>query len=161
MGTVIRSLEHAKILGPAAVEAWLAHMGGPGAPKPAPAVAPQPKSEEPKDGMNGLERRFWGRLQGAVPKWFDDVRREPMSLRLAGRTRYTPDFMALHAGDLIFWEVKGFMRDDAAVKLKVAKGLYPFFSFVLVTREKGVWLCRGVAEYGGISRDVWTPDWLR
>ena len=65
-----------------------------------------------------------------------------MRLRLAGRTWYTPDFLAVqhisaneHMPPLfIFVEIKGFMRDDAAVKLKVAAETYPCFQWLLVRR---------------------------
>jgi len=42
------------------------------------------------------------------------------------------------------YEVKGFMRDDAAVKLKVAASLYPWIKFHLVTRKKGEWIIQEV-----------------
>ena len=49
------------------------------------------------------------------------------------------------------------MRDDAAVKLKVAARLYPMFSFVLVTRPRGQgWQCRYVTTRE-ISREAWVP----
>jgi hypothetical protein len=58
---------------------------------------------------------------------------EPMRLRLADRTTYTPDFLVMKAdGSLEFQEVKGFMEDDAAVKFKVASEMYWMFSFVIV-----------------------------
>ena len=115
-------------------------------------------SEAPKDGMNKLERAFWQRAREA---YGDDVYREPFKLQLAGRTWYTVDFLISCDGCRYdCYEVKGFMRDDAAVKLKVAAKLYPCLNFNLVTREKRAWLCRQVAR-NGISREVWTPDWLR
>ena len=130
--------------------------------KPLP-VAPAPPSKAPDDGMNKLERAFWERLQEAEGQHY----REGLAFRLAGRTRYTPDFvtMVIHAADsrglvVTCWEVKGFMRDDAAVKLKVAADMYTAFRMVLVTRERRAWQCRFVT-HAGISREVWTPDWLR
>ena len=129
--------------------------------KPLPDVPPPP-SMAPKDGMNKLERAFWERLRDAYGY---RASREPITLKLAGRTRYTPDFMSymgLKKGEYActFWEVKGFMRDDAAVKLKVAASMYLVFDFVLVTRVKRKWECRDVS-HAGISREVWTPDWLK
>jgi hypothetical protein len=41
-------------------------------------------------------------------------------------------------------ETKGFRRDDAMVKLKVAARLFPCFQFVLATRVRGVWVCTSV-----------------
>jgi len=40
---------------------------------------------------------------------------------------YTPDFITIGAdGAVTAWEVKGFWRDDARVKIKVAAEMYPF-----------------------------------
>jgi len=62
---------------------------------------------------------------------------EPIKFRLAGKTFYTPDFMVVLTDMTVeFHEVKGFMRDDAAVKLKVVAEHFPFV-FRLVTKAKG------------------------
>lgn len=61
-----------------------------------------------------------------------------ITLQLGNGVRYTPDFNAFsRRGDMrpMFWEVKGHMRDDAAVKLKVAAALYPQFDFALVKKH--------------------------
>lgn len=63
---------------------------------------------------------------------------ESVKLRLADKTFYTPDFAVLGIDGLEFRETKGFMRDDAAVKLKVAAEHFPF-KFVLVKKVKGEW----------------------
>lgn len=69
---------------------------------------------------------------------------EPWKLRLADRTFYTPDFVVvLPNGEIECHEVKGFMRDDAAVKLKVAAELHPF-RFVLAKRVRGQWITKVV-----------------
>jgi len=44
----------------------------------------------------------------------------------------------LATGDIECHEVKGFWRDDARVKIRVAASLYPF-RFVAVTKTKGGW----------------------
>jgi hypothetical protein len=114
------------------------------------------------DGMNKLERRFHERLQEAVrQRVFMAAFREPMTLRLAGRTTYKPDFMtfATFNNVMTFWETKGFMRDDAAVKLKVAAAAFPMFRWVLVQRDRRRWRCIDVTERG-FSREEWCPDWL-
>ena len=57
---------------------------------------------------------------------------EPVKLYLTDgkKTSYTPDFMVrMNDGKIRFDEVKGFWRDDARVKIKVAAFRYPFFSF--------------------------------
>lgn len=60
---------------------------------------------------------------------------EGLKLRLADNTFYTVDFAVMTAGGLMeCHEVKGFMTDDAAVKLKVAAEMYPF-RFLLVRKR--------------------------
>ena len=61
---------------------------------------------------------------------------EGVKLRLADATFYSPDFAVMRAdGRLQMVEVKGFMLDDANVKLKVAAGMYPF-EFLLVRKRQ-------------------------
>jgi hypothetical protein len=65
---------------------------------------------------------------------------EPVRLRIGKdwKTSYTPDFLVLTSDGLIeAHEVKGFWRDDARVKIKVAAHLYPAIKFIAVSREKG------------------------
>ena len=88
-----------------------------------------------------LEARYAGYLQTRVyagevhQVWY-----EPMGLRLAAKTFYHPDFMVqLASGELEIHETKGFMRDDAAAKLKVAARMYPCFRFVLVRWARKQW----------------------
>lgn len=62
---------------------------------------------------------------------------EGLKLRLADNTFYSPDFaVMLSTGEMEVHEVKGFMTDDANVKIKVAAEMYPF-SFLLVRKSKG------------------------
>ncbi len=156
MGFVVRTREDAVALG-------IEHVWDEGSiTPPGEPVLERVKIPRRVDGMNKLETAFWGRLQEARFVW---ARREPFALRLAGRTRYTPDFgSAQFVGRdavpyVTCWEVKGFMRDDAAVKIKVAADMFRWIRFVLVTREKGIWICRDVTD-AGIARVSWTPGWL-
>jgi hypothetical protein len=90
-----------------------------------------------------LEARFateclevWQR-EGHITQWWH----EPFKLRLAHKTFYSPDFLLRYPdGRLVVVETKGFRRDDAMVKLKVAARLFPCFQFVLVTRTRGRWI---------------------
>lgn len=111
--------------------------------------------------MNKLEQEFWERLKTAS---FAHIWREPFKLRLAGRTFYTPDFAAAEVAfahhHVYVYEAKGFMRDDAAVKLKVAASLYPCFTWVLARKQKRQWSCRFV-DAAGIRGETWIPEWLR
>lgn len=62
---------------------------------------------------------------------------EGMKFRLADNTFYTPDFAVMVAGGAIeLHECKGFMEEDANVKIKVAASQYPFV-FRLVRKAKG------------------------
>jgi hypothetical protein len=64
---------------------------------------------------------------------------EAVTLKLADDTRYTPDFaVMLTNGTIEMHEVKGFMRDDARVKLRVAARLFPFV-FRLARKTKDGW----------------------
>lgn len=62
---------------------------------------------------------------------------EGIKLRLADKTFLTVDFAVMRPDGLIeLHEVKGFMEDDAAVKLKVAASLYPFKIIVVKQQAK-------------------------
>lgn len=62
---------------------------------------------------------------------------EGLKLRLADNTFYTPDFAVMMAnGEIHLKEVKGFMLDDANVKIKCAADRYPFRFFIVRVRPK-------------------------
>ncbi len=92
-------------------------------------------------GMNGLEREHAVNLEmlrkaGKIAAWFY----EAMTFKLADDTRYTPDFMVIESdGTVVFHETKGFWRDDAYVKIKVAAELFPFrfVSYQRVPKKEG------------------------
>ena len=88
--------------------------------------------------MNQTERAYGDRLElmrraGEVA-WYAF---EGVKLKLADNTFYTPDYAVMRAdGQMEMHEVKGFWRDDARVKIKVAADQYPF-RFVAVQKAKG------------------------
>ena len=88
--------------------------------------------------MNKTEARFAQHLEllqraGEVLWW----KFEHIKLRLADATFYDVDFFAVNSdSELVAYEVKGFWRDDAKVKIKVAQEIYPF-KFIAVTEIKG------------------------
>ena len=108
---------------------------------------------QPQEYKSKLEEQFAAHLQSTIKEgaW----RYEPIKLRLAQNTFYTPDFLEIgHDGTIWLYEVKGSWRgatrktakgsihisqDKSRVKLKVAAKLYPWFRFVAVTKEKGEW----------------------
>lgn len=93
-------------------------------------------------GMNGLEAAYardldLRKLSGNVLWWkFNAVR-----LRIADGEKgafFKPDFAVLTRDGLEFHETKGFWREAARLRIKVASGLYPF-PFVAVRRVAGRW----------------------
>ena len=107
-----------------------------------PAILPKASARPNTPGtMNKLEAAYAAHLdmlQAAgeiVGYWY-----EPFKLRLAKRTWYTIDFLVWHAGGVLECvEVKGFWRDDARVKFKVAAEKYNCFCFTAAQRVKGRW----------------------
>ncbi len=93
--------------------------------------------------MNGTERRYAQLLDlrqkaGEVIWW----KYEGMTLKLADDTRYTPDFaLMLRSGAIECHEIKGFLRDDALVKIKVAAAQFPF-KFRMFSWKQRQWVER-------------------
>lgn len=83
---------------------------------------------DPYAGMNKAERAVAFALEaelrrGDIAAWWY----EAFTFKLAHDTRYTPDFIVQKIdGALEAIEVKGFMRDDAHVKLKLFAAMFPF-----------------------------------
>jgi hypothetical protein len=106
--------------------------------KLAPAAPRQPR------GMNRWEREYG--------KWLD-IRKaagdvlwwgyERVTLKLADDCRYTPDFVVIYAAVILcrplFVEVKGFKRDDAMVKFRVAAEQNPWADFAMVKLTPDGW----------------------
>lgn len=86
--------------------------------------------------MNNTEMQYMNELElrkkaNEIISWYF----EPIKLKLADNTYYTPDFMVILSTHIEFHEVKGFWRDDARVKFKVASELYPYFKFVCIRKS--------------------------
>lgn len=63
-----------------------------------------------------------------------------VTLKLAFDCRLTPDFSYYsEGGQLTFIDVKGWQREDALIKMKVAARTFPEWRFVIVKRIKGAW----------------------
>ena len=89
--------------------------------------------------LNKTEAAFEQHLRVKFPAKI--ICTQGITLTIGNGVRYTPDFSTwAQLGDTFpaFFEVKGFMRDDAAVKLKVAAAMYPQFMFFLVHRDKSM-----------------------
>jgi hypothetical protein len=99
--------------------------------KPAVAIPPH------ETRMNKLEGRYalYLRMQ-RDRREIESFEFEAIKLRLAPTTFYTPDFLVqLKNGELECHEVKGFWRDDARIKIKVAAAKFPF-RFIAVQEDK-------------------------
>ena len=97
-------------------------------------------SSKPSLGkMNQTEAAYSAQLEllrrsGQIARW--DF--EPVKLRLADRTFYTPDFRVIDSnGAEEYHEVKGFFREDAAVKIKVAAEQHPYPFFLVKKTKQG------------------------
>ena len=115
----------------AAVRRQLGHAD----PTGAPAKASKPR------GMNKWESQWAAVLTARGEQW----EYEALKLRIGpngGRCWFTVDFLTTtrHGDRLVVYEVKGFMRDDARVKLLAAVREYPQFCFRLVTKRRGEWV---------------------
>lgn len=99
-----------------------------------------------KRQMNRWELAYAGLLSDAEEcgeiEWWAF---EPMKLKLADGTYYTPDFGVVSDGKLQFHEVKGFMREAARVRLNVAADKFPF-EFFLVRKDKKGFLVNRVGS---------------
>ena len=107
-----------------------------------PVDVPAGKVKGPR-GMNKLEARFAqealepARIAGLVMEYaYEDTR-----LRLANGAWYKPDFRVVYNdGATEFIEVKGFWREAARLRLKIAAEKFPLYRFVAVRRIKRDWI---------------------
>ena len=105
---------------------------------PSVAVAPRGVLAPPK--MNKTEAAYGAvlelRKRGGEIAWYAY---EGITLKLAPDTRYTPDFAVMLAGgEIELHEVKGFFREDAKLKCKLAAELFPF-PILVVRKVTGGW----------------------
>jgi len=98
--------------------------------------------------MNKLEQRFWEMVQESIEEedFIDlggrglsplECRYECTTLKLAKDLRYTPDFQIISRdGHIWFFETKGFWRDDARAKIKMAAEKFQEYRFVSASWTK-------------------------
>lgn len=97
--------------------------------------------------MNKTEKAyslFLSELQrsGEISEYFFEC----VKLGLGNRCSYTPDFMVIrNDGRIEMHEVKGFWRDDARVKIKVAADKFPFV-FIAAKQTKTGWEIETIQE---------------
>lgn len=88
--------------------------------------------------LNKTEKAYEDMLKGMIVDgeilWY---KFEGIKLRLADNTFFTPDFFVMRSsGELECIEVKGFMFDDANVKIKVAAENFPFLFKIARVKPK-------------------------
>ncbi len=97
---------------------------------------PAPKSRKPQDEMNQLEAEWLVEMKRRWPDQF--IGFACITLKLAHRCTYTPDFAVIFGGKTVFFEVKGpHMWEDSWVKAKTAAAKFPFWDFYLVRKKEG------------------------
>lgn len=93
--------------------------------------------------LNKTERRYLATLR-ANPnvKW---IGIQSLTFKLGDDLRFTPDFCYLLDGKLICVDTKGgFIREDSAIKIKVAARMFPWAEFVVEQWSGGVWLSKKI-----------------
>lgn len=118
--------------------------------RPLPSPLPPPPKKAlarhlpPAKRLNRLETSYASHLNLLkMAGEIEDYRVHGVTLKLADDTRYTPDFLVIgKEGQVELQETKGWMRDDANVKLKVAAAQFPWFVFKLVTWKDKNWQVR-------------------
>lgn len=95
----------------------------------------KPRLRQSSKGPNKTEAAFAAYLRAESCSNGDrPLFEQSVTLKLANGLRYTPDiFRPLPTP--VFFEVKGFMRDDAAAKIKMAASLHRWATFYLVTKN--------------------------
>ncbi len=95
-----------------------------------------PSKDEAK--LNRTERAYLAVLRSHPAVTWIGI--QSFTLKLADDCRLTPDFSTLdRGGKLTLIDVKGFQREDALIKMKVAARMFPMFTFVIAKRDGGDW----------------------
>lgn len=97
----------------------------------------KPALRQDRSGMNKTEADFLAHLKATTPREIE-IHREGLGMRIGNGCVYWPDFITsdAHFDMVCAYEIKGFMRDDAAVKIKAAAAKFRTFKFFLVFRDK-------------------------
>lgn len=99
------------------------------------AFVPKPSTDEAK--LNKTERAYLAHLRAIYPA---EIGIQNVTLKLADDCRLTADFNYINAlGRWVFVDVKGFQREDALIKMKVAARCFPQIDFVIVKKNGKGW----------------------
>ena len=125
-------------------------------PQPAPALVPYSPAESAAVPLRAAE----GKMSKTEERYRRDIlngggRFEPVSLRLPGGGRYTPDFMTIDDGVVTFHEVKGSYRlgsqGRAYTAFHEAAAYYPMWRFVWAHWTGKTWDVSTIAEDGDLT----------
>ena len=104
-----------------------------------PTFPPPPTAQQIADWRNGVDRM--NKTERAYSEYLTTLglpwHFEAIKLKLAKKTYYTPDFYLPSRAE--FREVKGFWRDDARAKFKLAADLFPWWRFTAIRKGKNGW----------------------
>lgn len=94
--------------------------------------------------LNKTERAFLAHLRANQAHC---LHVQAVTLKLAHDCRLTVDFTYLNQSNwrFTFVDVKGWQREDALIKMKVAARMFPEFDFVIVKKTKDGWDTKTVA----------------
>lgn len=95
------------------------------------------KPSKDEAGLNKTEAEYLFNLRA---RRYPFIGIKSITLKIGDDCRYTPDFVtySIDCG-ICLHEVKGFMRDDALVKMKVVARMFPFWRLVCARKVKGQW----------------------
>ena len=98
-----------------------------------------------KPALNKLETEFKNYMLALCPS--SVIHEQSVTVKLGNGVRYTPDLFMLsddyadYGERPTFFEVKGPHAFDGALeKLKIAAGMYPEFTWILVWKDAGIWM---------------------
>ncbi len=87
--------------------------------------------------LNKTEKRYYQHLKRQGYQW---LAAQAVTLKIADDCRLTPDFAHItREGQFVLTDVKGFQREDALIKMKVAARMFPWARFEIVTYTKSGW----------------------
>lgn len=95
------------------------------------------KPSKDESSLNKTEAEY---LAGLRMDRYPFIGIKSITLKIGDDCRYTPDFVTYSIDrGVCLHEVKGFMRDDALVKMKVVARMFPFWRLLLARKVKGAW----------------------
>lgn len=98
------------------------------------------KPIQKKNILNRDEQRYADELSaqktlGKIQEWYFGA----LKFVLAPKTTYTPDFLVIGQDNIEIIEIKGFLRDDAAVKFKTAARVHSWARWRMLRWRRGEW----------------------